>query len=161
MKSGIRIAACLFVFVLLSPVADAQRTSAGKFEGVWKGTLNMDVIYDVPEAAVQRLSKPVGLELRIFSRGSAEIYFTFEENEWEMQEQRNFRITPINENSAVIEARIRGNIGWVNSFAFNLARNGDDALTLSWSRLTVRDNLNYDGLDEMGFFGVTELTRAD
>ena len=158
--SNFAIAIGVSALITLAPVADAQRTSAGAFEGTWKGTLTMDVLYDIPEQHIARLSKPVQLELRIFARGPAEIYFTFDEKEWEFSEQRNFRITPIGEQNGVIPARLPGNTGWITTMAFNLALQGEDALFLSWSRFTVRDQLLFDGLDELGFAGTAVLTRS-
>jgi hypothetical protein len=146
---------------MLAPIADAQRVDVGGFLGNWKGTLTMDVIHDVPPEELERLSKPVELEIRIFRQGGAELYFTFEENEWEFSEQRNFRITPIGGQNGVIPARLPGNIGWISSVTLNLALQGEDALFVSWARLTIRDQLLYDGLDEFGFSGVAVLNRID
>lgn len=148
----------------MAPVADAQRVDVGGFEGVWKGTLTMGAIYDVTPEHIERLSKPVELEIRIFARGGAELYFTFEEDEWEFSEQRNFRMTPIAEesgtvNNGVIDARLPGNLGWTSAMTFNLALQSADSLYVNWTRLTVRDQLLYDGLDEMGFAGTAVLTR--
>jgi hypothetical protein len=154
----------LSALLILAPVADAQRTSAGPFAGNWKGTLTMGTIIDVEPADRERLSKPVDLEIRIEGRGGAELYFTFEENEWEFTNQRGFRITPIPGangvvQNGVIEARIPGNVGWTSGITLNLAVIDETTLFLSWSRLTVRDNFLYDGLDEFGFAGTATLTR--
>lgn len=159
--SNIRIALGLSTLLFLAPVADAQRTDAGDFEGVWKGTLTMGVVVDVPPEHLERLSKPVDVEIRIFNRGGAEIYFTFEENEWEFSQQRDFRITPIGTQNGVIPARLPGNNGWVTALSLNLAIKSENELFLSWSRLTVRDQLTYDGLDEIGFAGTAVLTRSE
>jgi hypothetical protein len=162
MASKLRIAIGLTGLLALTPLANAQRVDVGGFEGIWKGTLTMDAIYDVPAEHVERLSKPVELEIRIFARGGAELYFTFEENEWEFSQQRDFRITPLpGGQNGVIAARIPGNVGWMSSISLNMALQGEDALLLSWSRLTVRDQLTFDGLDEMGFSGVAVLNRVD
>lgn len=163
--SKISLAIGLSALTILAPVADAQRTSAGPFSGNWKGTLTMGTILDVNPEDIERLSKPVELEIRIENRGGVELYFTFEEDEWEFTEQRGFRITPIadpNDGSiqnGVIEARIPGNVGWVSGITLNLAVINETTLFLSWSRLTVRNNFLYDGLDEFGFAGVTTLSR--
>lgn len=155
----------LVVLLALAPVADAQRTDAADFTGTWRGTLDMHVIYDIPEGAVERLSKPIELEMRIFGRGAVELYFSFEENEWEFTEQRGFRITPISAGgdavNAVIDARIGGNLNWANSFAFNMALQGEDEMLVAWSRLVTRNELFNNGLDSMGFAGTMVMTRED
>jgi hypothetical protein len=143
----------------LAPVADAQRVDVGGFLGNWKGTLTMDVIHDIAPEQLERLSKPVELEIRIFRQGGAELYFTFEENEWEFSTRTGFRITPIGAQNGVIPARLPGNNGWISSVSLNLALQGEDALFLSWQRLTIRNELLYDGLDEFGFAGVAVLNR--
>jgi hypothetical protein len=158
--SNIRYVVGLSALLTFAPIADAQRDSIGAFEGNWKGTLTMDVMVDVPPEHLERLSKPVELEIRIFNRGGAELYFTFEEDEWEFSQQRNFRITPIGEQNGVIIARLPGNVGWNSSVSLNLTLQGEDSLFLSWSRLTVRDQLLNDGLDEYGFSGTATLNRA-
>lgn len=149
----------------VAPVADAQRTSAGPFTGNWKGTLTMGTILDVQPEDLERLSKPVELEIRIENRGGAELYFTFEEDEWEFTNQRGFRITPIADpnggsvQNGVIEARIPGNVGWTSGITLNMALINETTILLSWSRLTVRNNFLYDGLDEFGFAGVATLNK--
>jgi hypothetical protein len=155
----------LAALLMLAPAAEAQRVDVGEFAGIWKGTLTMDVMYDVPPEHAERLKKPVEIEVRIFARGGAELYFTFEENEWEFSVQRDFRITPIPDQSGtvrngVIPARLPGNNGWISSMTLNLTLQSENELLLSWSRLTVRDNLLYDGLDELGFGGIAVLSRA-
>ena len=160
-SSNIRIALGLSALLILAPVADAQRVDVGGFEGNWKGTLTMDVIVDVPPEHIARLSKPVELEIRIFNRGGAELYFTFEENEWEFSQQRDFRITPIGAQNGVIPARLPGNNGWISAMSFNLTLKSENELFLSWSRLTVRDQLQFDGLDELGFSGTAVLTKLE
>ncbi len=157
--SKLSLAIGLSALMMLAPVADAQRTSAGAFSGNWKGTLTMGTLLDIPPEHAERLSKPVELEIRIENRGGVELYFTFEEDEWEFTNQRGFRITPIGEQNGVIEARIPGNVGWTSGITLNLAIQDEDTLFLSWSRLTVRSNFLYDGLDEFGFAGVATLDR--
>lgn len=157
--SKISMAIGIGTFMLMAPLADAQRSSAGAFAGNWKGTLTMGTILDVPPEHLERLSKPVELEVRIESRQGAEIVFTSDEDEWKFTEYRNFRLTPIGERNGVIEARIPGNVGWFSSITLNMTVQGDGQLLLSWSRLTTRDNFLYDGLDEYGFAGVATLTR--
>jgi hypothetical protein len=157
--SKISVAIGLSALMMLAPVADAQRTNAGAFSGNWKGTLTMDTILDVNPEDIERLSKPVELEIRVEARGGVELYFTFEEDEWEFTNQRGFRITPIGEQNGVIEARIPGNVGWTSGITLNLTVIDPNTLFLSWSRLTVRNNFLYDGLDEFGFAGVTTLTK--
>lgn len=156
---------CLLGLVALIPVADAQRTSAGPFTGNWKGTLTMDTIFDVPPEHIERLSKPVELEIRLFGRGQAELYFASPEDEWDFHEQRGFRITPISVTdvveNGVVEARIPGNLNWMSSFSFNLALRGENEILVSWSRLTIRDTLLNNGMDEFGFAGVAIFTRED
>jgi len=149
----------LATLMMLAPVADAQRSSAGAFAGNWKGTLTMDTILDVPPDALERLSKPVELEVRIEARQGAELYFTFEEDEWEFTNQRGFRLTPIGEKNGVIEARIPGNVDWFSSITLNMTLLSENELLVSWSRLTTRNRFLYDGLDEYGFAGVATLTR--
>ena len=155
----------LSALLMLAPGADAQRTSAGPFTGNWKGTLTMGTIIDVQPVDLERLSKPVELEIRIENRGGAELYFTFEEDEWEFTNQRGFRITPIADpntgaiQNGVIEARIPGNVGWISGITLNMAIIDETTMFLSWSRLTVRNNFLYDGLDEFGFAGVATLTK--
>jgi len=152
---------CLLGIVAIVPIAGAQRVAVGDFEGNWRGTLTMNVVYDVPDAHLERLSKPVQLEIRIFNRGGAELYYTgFEEDEWEFQTQRGFRITMIGTEHGIIEARIPGLLGWTNSMTFNLTKQGDGTLFLAWTRLTIRSDLLFDGLDEMAFAGTARLTRA-
>lgn len=75
--SKIRYAVGLSALLTFAPIADAQRESVGGFEGNWKGSLTMDVIVDVPPEHLERLSKPVELEIRVFNRGGVELYFTF------------------------------------------------------------------------------------
>jgi hypothetical protein len=159
--SKIRYAVGLSALLTFAPIADAQRESVGGFEGNWKGSLTMDVIVDVPPEHLERLSKPVELEIRVFNRGGVELYFTFEEDEWEFSTQRGFRITPIGEQNGVVIARLPGNLGWISSMSLNLALQGEDAVFLSWSRLTVRDQRLNDGLDEYGFSGTATLTRVE
>ena len=126
----------------------------------------MGTILDVNPEDIERLSKPVELEVRIEARGGAELEFTFEEDEWEFTTQRGFRITPIADpnngtiQNGVIEARIPGNVGWNSGITLNLAVINETTLFLSWSRLTVRNNFLFDGLDEFGFAGTTTLTRV-
>lgn len=155
----------LLGIAMLIPVADAQRTTAGLFEGIWKGTLTMDVIYDVPQEHLERLSKPVQLEIRMLSRGQAELVFTSPENEWDFREYRNFRVTPIGQDQAtaengVIVARIPGNLDWTNSISINMAKQGPDQILVSWARLTTRNEMLYNGMDEFGFSGVAIFDRA-
>lgn len=157
--SKIALTTGLAGLLMLAPIADAQRTSAGAFTGNWKGTLTMDTIVDVNPEDIERLSKPVELEIRVENRGGVELYFTFEEDEWEFTNQRGFRITPIGEQNGVIEARIPGNVGWISGITLNLTIQDPNTLFLSWSRLTVRNNFLYDGLDEFGFAGVATLTK--
>lgn len=162
MKARILSVICLVGLIALVPAADAQRRSGGVFAGNWKGTLNMDLLYDVPAELVERLSNPVDLELRVFGRGNAELYFTSKDDVWNFTEQRDFRITLIGDNNAVIVARIpTEDRSWQNSFAFNLTKQGDDAVLLSWSRMTVRNRIENDGLDELAFAGTAQLQRID
>jgi len=161
----------LSALLLLAPSADAQRTSAGAFRGNWKGTLTMDTIVDVPPDQLERMSKTVDLEIRVENRGGAELYFTFEEEEWEFTDhieegennqtdgQRGFRLTPIGDSNAVIEARVEGNNDWISSITLNLTLLSPDSVLLSWSRLTVRDQWQNNGFDEFGMAGVATLNR--
>ena len=156
-------AVALLCLAGLTQTADAQRNSGGDFEGVWRGTLTMDLMYEVPEEERERLSQPVELELRVFSRGGAELYFTSDEVEWEFSQQRDFRVTLVGDRNAVIVARIPSVLNWATGMALNLAfaDSGTDRVYLSWSRLSVRNTYEYDGLDEMAFSGVAELVRVD
>jgi hypothetical protein len=161
----------LSALLLLAPAADAQRASAGAFGGNWKGTLTMDAIVDVPADQLARMSKPVELEIRVENRGGAEIYFTFEEEEWEFTDQieerednqtdgqRGFRLTPIGDQNAVIEARVVGNNDWISSITLNLTLLNPETLLVSWSRFTVRDQWQNNGFDEFGMAGVATLAR--
>ena len=155
----------LSALLIVAPGADAQRTSAGPFTGNWKGTLTMGTIVDVQPDDFERLSKPVELEIRIENRGGVELYFTFEEDEWEFTTQRGFRITPIadpNDGSiqnGVIQARLSGNVGWFSGITLNMAIINETTLLVSWSRLTVRNNFLYDGLDEYGFAGIATFNK--
>jgi hypothetical protein len=151
---------CLFG---LTQTASAQRNSGGDFEGVWKGTLTMDFMYEIPAEHIDRLSKPVELELRVFSRGGAELYFSSDESEWEFTEQRNFRLTLVQDNNGVIVARLPSVLVWQTGMALNLTFKdaSKDTVLLSWSRLSVRNQYEFDGLDEIAFSGVAELTRSD
>lgn len=153
---------CL-ALLTLAPIADAQRNSSGGFQGNWKASLTMDTIFDVPPEHLDRLSKPVDLELRITARNQVEIYFTSPEDEWKFETARGFILTkiPAGDQNAVIDARMNGNIGWYSAVTFNLALKGENALLLSWARQTVRDTLLNDGLDEYGFSGVATLNRID
>ena len=152
---------CLSGLVALIPVADAQRNSAGAFAGNWHGTLTMDTIFDVPPEHIERLSKPVELEIRLFGRGQADLIFRSPDDEWDFHEQRNFRITLVGEENGVIEARIPGNLSWMSSFSFNLALRGENEILVAWSRLTIRDQLLLNGMDEYGFSGVAIFSRED
>lgn len=168
-KAGLALG--LSSLLLLAPAADAQRTSTGAFSGNWKGTLTIDTIVDVPPDQLARMSKPVDLEIRIENRGGAELYFTFEEEEWEFTEQigspptdrldgqRGFRLTPIGDQNGVIEARVRGNNDWLTSITLNLTLLSPDSLLLSWSTFTVRNKFQFNGMDEFGMAGVATLTR--
>ena len=151
----------LVSLIALTPVADAQRNQGGDFAGTWKGMLTMDTVYDVPADQVDRLSKPVALELRIFGRGQAELQFSSSEDEWDFREYRGFRITLVGEENGVIEARIAGNQDWMNSLSFNVTLKSQNELLVSWSRLTIRDQLLYNGLDEFAFSGVAVLAKDD
>jgi len=147
----------------LAQVAYAQRNTGGDFEGVWKGTLTMDMVYDVPETDIERLSKPVELELRVFSRGGAELYFTSDENEWEFAQQRDFRATLVGDNNAVIVASLPSVLTWLTGMSLNMtfADDSKDKLILSWARQSFRNTYEFDGLDEFAMSGVAELTRVD
>lgn len=165
MRSRMRLLTCLVCLVVLMPVADAQRRSsqrdAGQFEGTWRGSLTMDVLFDVPAEQVERLSQPVELEIRIFGRGNAELYF-FGDTEWDFREQRDFRITPVGEDNAVLLARISNTAGrWRSSFAFSFAKQGPDQLLVNWSRMTIRNQVENDGLDHIAFAGVAVFDRTD
>lgn len=176
--SKFRLIISLLCLVLIVPVADAQRRgsgrAAGDFEGNWQGTLTIDVMYDVPAEHAERLSKPVELELRIFGRGNAEIYFTGEEDEWDFRDQRgiprpgernridDFRITLIGEDNAVMLARPRSTAGrFRNSFAFSFAKQSEDELLVNWSRMTIRNEVENDGLDHIAFGGTAIFNRID
>lgn len=165
LKLGLRaklrfLAGCL-ALVALVPVANAQ--SARDFAGNWKATLNMDVLYGVPEDQVARLSKPVQIELRFLRNGNAEVYFQAEEQEWIFTAQRggDWKVTPVSATNAILLVRIPSARKWQNNFAFNMAKIDDDTMLLSWSRLSTRDELEYDGLDSMGMSGVVELKNDD
>jgi hypothetical protein len=165
MTKRIRFLICSLCLIAIVPVADAQRRSsqrdAGQFEGNWKGTLTMDVVYDVPAEQVERLSQPVELEIRIFGRGNAELYFTGD-TEWQFREQRDFRITPVGEDNAVLLARISNTAGrWRTSFAFSFAKQGEDELLVNWSRMTIRNQVENDGLDNLAFAGTAVFQRID
>ena len=157
----ISIAIGLSALLALAPVADAQRINAGPFQGTWKGTLTMDTIIDVLPEDLERLGKTVELELRITARAQVEIYFTSPEDEWEFQGARGFILTRVGEQNGVIDARMQGNLGWFSAITLNMAVQSEDALLLSWGRLTTRDRFLYDGLDEYGFAGVAILNRAE
>jgi hypothetical protein len=154
-------AAGLLGLVGLTQTADAQRQTGGDFEGVWKGTLTMDVLYEVPAEHVERMSKPVDIEIHVFSRGGAELYFYSSETEWEFSEQRDFRITLVGDNNGVIVARLPSVLTWQTGMSLNLSFTdaSQDKVLLSWSRLSVRNQYEFDGFDEMAFSGVAELTR--
>jgi hypothetical protein len=162
-----RISKCAAVALLglfgLTQTADAQRQTGGDFEGVWKGTLTMDVLYEIPPDHIERMSKPVELEIRIFSRGGAELYFTSDEVEWEFSQQRDFRITLVGDNNGVIVARLPSVLTWQTGMALNMTfmDASQDKVLLSWSRLSVRNQYDFDGFDEMAFSGVAEFTRVD
>ena len=151
----------LLSLAALAPVADAQRNQGGNFAGTWKGMLTMDTVFDVPAEEVERLSKPVQVEIRIFGRGQAEVQFSSSDDEWDFREYRGFRITLVGDENGVIEARIPGNQNWMNSFSFNLTLKNQSELLVSWSRLTIRDQLLYNGLDEFAFSGVAVLAKDD
>jgi hypothetical protein len=165
--SVIRSAAALGLFCLLglTQTASAQRQDGGDFEGVWKGTLTMDFLYEVPEGDIERLSRPVDLELRVFGRGGAELYFLSETdvNEWEFSQQRDFRITLVGENNGVIVARLPSVLNWQTGMSINLSfvDGSKDTVLMSWSRISVRNQYEFDGLDEFALSGVTQLQRVD
>lgn len=175
MRSTIRLFTCLLCLAVMVPIADAQRRgsqrAAGDFEGTWRGMLTMDVLYDVPAEHLDRLSQPVELELRIFGRGNVEIYFFGEEAEWDFRDQRgvrrgndmiDFRITLIGDDNAVMLARPGNSVGrFRNAFAFSFAKQSEDELLVNWSRMTIRNQVENDGLDHIAFAGTAVFERID
>jgi hypothetical protein len=160
-NSKFRLLAGILALTALAPVADAQR--ARDFAGSWKGTLDMNVLYGIPEEHAARLSKPVEIELRLFNNGNAEVYFAAEEDEWVFTSQRvdQGKVTPVSASNAVLLARLPSARKWQNNFAFNMLKIDDETMIVSWSRLSTRDELEYDGLDSMGMAGVVELKNDD
>lgn len=134
-------------------VSDAQRRE--QFRGTWTGTLAPDALFGVPEGHVERLSKPVPLELRVFNRGRVELFFTSSENEW-VFDGRELQLTEIGANGVIL-GRLRGKDGSQNGFSLNLTKIDDQTLMVNWSKISTRETLRFDGLDELAFAGTDRL----
>lgn len=139
--------------VTVASVSDAQRRD--QFRGTWSGTLAPDVLFGVPEDDVERLSKPVPLELRVFNRGRVELFFTSREDEW-VFDGRELQLTEIGANGVIL-GRLLGKDGSQNAFSLNLTKVDDQTVLVNWSKISTRARLRFDGLDELAFAGTDRL----
>lgn len=141
------------VLVTVSSVSDAQRRD--QFRGTWTGALTPDALFGVPEKDVERLSQPVPFELRVFNRGRVELFFTSPEDEW-VFDGREMQLTEIGANGVVL-GRLRGKDGSQSAFSLNVTKVDDQTLLVNWSKISTRQTLRFDGLDELAFVGVDRL----
>lgn len=139
--------------VAVASVADAQRRD--QFRGTWSGTLTPDGLFGIPEKDVERLSQPVPFELRVFNRGRVELFFTSREDEW-VFDGRELQLTEIGANGVIL-GRLRGKDGSQNAFSLNVTKVDDQTLLVNWSKISTRETLRFDGLDELAFVGVDRL----
>lgn len=149
----------LAVLVLATSVAMAQRSN-NLFRGTWSGTFTPEILLGVPDEDIERMSEPFRFELRVFNRGRAELYFFSEEEEWDFR-SRNAQITEVGVNGIIL-TRLEGSAdNSQNSISLNFTKTNDTTMLMDWSLITTRDNLRFDGLDEMAVAGATELTLTD
>jgi hypothetical protein len=142
----------------VASVSTAQRSN--QFRGFWSGTLAPDVLFGVPDAHTERLSQPIDFELRVFTRGRAEVYFTSRSVEWEFT-GREFLLTDIGPNGVMLGRLVRGTDDAQSSFSFNLTKIDDETLLLNWSMISIRSVQRHDGLDEIALAGADELRLTD
>jgi hypothetical protein len=144
----------------MASVSIAQRNSGNLFRGVWTGTLSPDVLLGVPEGDVERLSKPIKFELRVFNRGRVEALFLEGEEEWEFT-GRDFQLTEIGENGVILGRLTGSGDDSQNGFSFNITKLDDQTLMVDWTMLSTQSTLRFDGLDELGFAGTDTLKLSD
>jgi len=158
MIKGLSVAAVGAGLLGMVSVSMAQR-SGNLFRGFWSGMISPDIIVGVPDADIERLSKPFEVELRIFNGGRSEVVFLSDDEEWEFT-GRNFNLTEIGENGVILGRLIGSGDDSQNAFSFNLTKIDDETLLVDWTMLSTQSNLRFDGFDEIGFAG-TDIFKLE
>ena len=156
-RKALRNAVVALVLVTATASVTIAQRGRDQFRGTWVGTLTPDLLFGVPEEHVQRLSQPVPFELRVFNRGRVELFFTSPEDEWQFS-NRELQLTEIGENGAIL-GRLNGKDRSQNAISMNVTKIDDQTLLVNWSKISTRDTLRFDGLDELAFAGTDRLTQ--